>query len=53
MKTEYQTPKTVAEIASVFLSLTPMRDSMIRTRLGYWTERFGAKPLVDLSPSLA
>lgn len=50
MKTEYQTPKTVAEIASVFLSLTPMRDSMIRTRLGYWTARFGDTPLVDLSP---
>lgn len=50
MKTEYQTPKTVAEIASVFLSLTPVRDTMLKTRLDFWTERFGSKPLVELSP---
>lgn len=50
MKTEYQTPKTVAEIAAVFLSLTPMRDPMIRSRLAFWTERFGAKPLADITP---
>ncbi|MBI2278313.1 MAG: site-specific integrase [Dechloromonas sp.] len=50
MKTEYQAPKTVAEIASVFLSLTPVRDPMLKTRLAFWTERFGDKPLVDLSP---
>ena len=49
MKTQYQTPKTVAEIASVFLSLTPMRDPTLATRLGYWTNRFGDKPLAELS----
>lgn len=50
MKTEYQTPRTVAEIAAVFLSLTPMRDPMIKPRLSFWTERFGTKPLADLTP---
>ena len=35
MKKEYQTPKTVAEIASVFSSLTPMRDASLRFRLNY------------------
>ena len=50
MKTEYQTPKTVAEIASVFLSLTPMRDPMIRPRLAFWVDRFGPKPMSELSP---
>ena len=50
MKTEFQSPKTVAEIASVFLSLTPMRDPMIRPRLAFWTERFGTKPLAEITP---
>jgi integrase len=50
MKTEYETPKTVAEIASVFLSLTPVRDPMLKSRLSFWTERFSNKPLADLSP---
>lgn len=50
MKTEYQTPKTVAEIASVFLSLTPMRDPMIRPRLAFWIDRFGDKPMAELTP---
>ena len=50
MKTEYQTPKTVAEIASVFLSLTPMRDAMIRPRLSFWIDRFGTKPMAELTP---
>lgn len=50
MKTEYQTPKTVAEIASVFSSLTPMRDAVNKSRLTFWTDRFGAKLLADLSP---
>ena len=50
MKTEYQTPKTVAEIASVFLSLTPVHDPMLKTRLAFWTERFGNQPLAELSP---
>lgn len=50
MKTEFQTPKTVAEIAAVFLSLTPVRDPMLKSRLNFWTERFGDTPLVDLSP---
>jgi integrase len=50
MKTAYQTPETVAEIASVFLSLTPVRDQMLKSRLQYWTDRYGDKPLADLSP---
>ncbi|WP_374276520.1 tyrosine-type recombinase/integrase [Azonexus sp.] len=50
MKTAYQTPKTVAEIASVFLSLTPVRDQMLKSRLQFWTDRYGDKPLADLSP---
>lgn len=50
MKTEYQTPKTVAEIAAVFLSLTPVRDPMLKPRLAFWTDRFGNLPMVDLSP---
>lgn len=50
MKTEYKTPETVAEIAAVFLSLTPMRDPMVKSRLGFWTERFGSKRMADLSP---
>ena len=50
MKTEYKTPETVAEIAAVFLSLTPMRDTMIKSRLAFWTQRFGNKPMAQLSP---
>ncbi len=50
MKTEYQTPRTVAEIGAVFLSLTPMRDTMITSRLAFWTARFGDKPLAEISP---
>lgn len=50
MKTAYQAPRTVAEIAAVFLSLTPMRDPMIRPRLSFWTERFGDTPLAELTP---
>lgn len=50
MKTQYETPKTVAEIASVYSSLTPVRDAMMRARLNYWIERYGDKPLVDISP---
>ncbi len=50
MKTEYHSPQTVAEIAAVFLSLTPMRDTMIRPRLSFWVERFGTKPLAELTP---
>ncbi|MBL8450271.1 MAG: site-specific integrase [Dechloromonas sp.] len=50
MKTEYQTPRTVAEIGAVFLSLTPMRDHMAKSRLSFWTERFGDRILADLTP---
>jgi len=50
MKTAYQAPRTVAEIAAVFLSLTPMRDPMIRPRLAFWIERFGDTPLAELTP---
>lgn len=50
MKTEYKTPETVAEIAAVFLSLTPVRDATLKPRLAFWTDRYGDKPLADLSP---
>lgn len=50
MKTEYQTPRTVQEISAVFLSLTPMRDTAVKHRLSFWTERLGDKPLADLTP---
>ena len=50
MKTGFNTPQTVAEIASVFLSLTPVRDPMLKSRLSFWTDRYGNKPLADLSP---
>ena len=50
MKTEFQSPKTVAEIASVYLSLTPTRDHTLKTRLSFWVDRFGNKLLANLSP---
>ena len=50
MKIEYKTPETVAEIASVFLSLTPVRDPMLKSRLAFWTDRLGDKPMAELSP---
>lgn len=50
MKTEFQTPQTVAEIASVYSSLTPKRDTVNKSRLMFWTERFGDKFLAELSP---
>ena len=50
MQTQYQTPKTVSEIAAVYLSLTPMRDHTTKPRLAFWTDRFGDKLLADLSP---
>lgn len=50
MKTVFQSPKTVAEIASVFLSLTPMQDMMRQARLKFWIDRFGDKNLAELSP---
>ena len=50
MKTEYKTPETVAEIGAVFLSLTPVRDPMLKSRLSFWIERFGDKPMAELSP---
>lgn len=50
MKTEYQTPRTVAEVASVYSSLTPRRDVVNRSRLAFWVDRFGGKLLLDLSP---
>lgn len=50
MQNSFTTPKTVAEIGAVFLSLTPVRDPMISPRLAFWIERFGAKPLAELSP---
>jgi integrase len=50
MKTEYQTPKTVAEIASVYWSLTPKRDAVNKSRQTFWIDRFGDKLLAELSP---
>lgn len=50
MKTEYQTPRTVAEIGAVYLSLTPVRDPMAKSRLAFWTERLGDKTLAELTP---
>lgn len=50
MKTEYKTPRTVSEIGAVFQSLTQTRDTAFKHRLAFWTERFGDKPLADLTP---
>ena len=50
MKTQYQTPQTVGEIAAVFLSLTPMRDSSQKHRLAFWVDRLADVPLADFSP---
>lgn len=50
MKTLYETPKTVAEIAAVYLSLTPMLDHTTKPRLKFWIDRFGDKNLAELSP---
>jgi len=50
MKTAFQTPRTVAEIASVYSSLTPKRNTGNDLRLTFWTQRFGDKLLAELSP---
>lgn len=50
MKIEYKTPVTIAEIGAVFLSLTPVRDAALKPRLNFWIDRYGDKPLADLSP---
>jgi integrase len=50
MQIEFQTPKTVAQIAAVFSSLTPSRDASQKNRLAFWVERLGDKPLADVSP---
>lgn len=50
MNTEFKTPKTVAEIASVFLALTTSRDPMLKPRLQFWVDRLGNKLLADISP---
>lgn len=50
MKSAHQNSRTVAEIATVFLSLTPMRDENLKARLEFWVGRFGDKTLVDFSP---
>lgn len=50
MQIDFKTPKTVAEIAAVFLSLTPVRDPVLKSRVTYWIHRFADKPLADLSP---
>lgn len=50
MQIEYHTPKTVGEIAAVFLSLTPSRDATQKNRLTFWVEHLADKPLADVSP---
>lgn len=50
MQIDFKTPKTVAEIGAVFMSLTPVRDPMLKTRLSYWLDRIGDKPLADVEP---
>ncbi len=50
MQIEFQTPKTVGEIATVFSSLTPMRDTSHQARLMFWADRLGDMPLADVSP---
>ena len=50
MQIEYQTPSTVGQIAAVFQSLTPCRDSSQKNRISFWVDRIGDKPLADLSP---
>lgn len=50
MQIEFQTPKTVGEIAAVFLSLTPSRDTSQKSRLAFWVDRLGDTPLADVSP---
>lgn len=50
MQNTFQPPKTISEIAAVFLSLTPMRDTMITSRLQFWIDRYGEKPLSELTP---
>lgn len=50
MQNSFKSPETVAEIAAVFLSLTPVRDRMYKARLQFWVDRFGDKPLADLTP---
>lgn len=50
MQNGFKTPETVAEIAAVFLSLTPVRDRMYKPRLQYWVDRLGAKPLASVTP---
>lgn len=50
MQIEYQTPSTVGQIAAVYQSLTPCRDSSQKNRISFWVDRIGDKPLADLSP---
>jgi len=50
MQINYKTPQTVAEIATVYLSLTPVRDPVLKSRISFWIDRHGDKPLADLSP---
>ncbi len=49
MKTDFNKPSTVAEIAAVFLSLTPMRDPNLKDRLQFWIDRFHDTALAELS----
>lgn len=50
MQNEYQTPSTVGQIAAVYQSLTPCRDSSQKNRISFWVDRIGDKPLADVSP---
>ena len=50
MQIEYQTPSTVGQIAAVYQSLTPCRDTSQKNRIAFWVDRIGNKPLADVSP---
>lgn len=50
MNVAYSAPKTVREIAAVFLCLSTSRDQMLPARVSYWVDRLGDQPLADLSP---
>lgn len=50
MQINFKTPQTVAEIAAVYLSLTSVRDPVLKSSVSFWIDRYGDKPMADLSP---
>lgn len=50
MNVAYSAPKTVREIAAVFLSLSTSRDQMLPARVNYWVARLGDNPLAEITP---